>query len=324
MHSPIPLSSSTLMKLAGRNKNKGKRIRRQLVEMLESFVPSSKLKQWRKTRTSPTSPKKNMTSPWMSWLKKKRTRITRVVLPLPMTTKQPPAWLKRLSLLYQERVEFRWRRQENAALSKSKNSSTNLVADVRLHQSKMLYHVPARNLTSFLKDSVANVAVKRIRTQHDFQILCSTSCILGFFQFGDKRGGDELVSLEKLASRSFARVSYGEGGLNEMRVERAPVRFGWMMASQQETLVRRLNLIRTPCLVSLNSETKKYTVHQNRIPMDINKMFRFVKGLLSGQRKVTKYFSTDGKGGSFESLVDEETEEKEPVDVPVWFEQNEL
>jgi|TARA_B110000971_G_C19927156_1_gene462138 hypothetical protein len=50
--------------------------------------------------------------------------------------------------------------------------------------------------------------------------------------------------------------------------------------------------------------------------MDVDKMFRFVKGLFSGQRKVIKHFSTDGKDGSFESLVDQETEEKEPVDVP--------
>lgn len=327
VHSPIPLSSSTLMTLIGTKKNKDKKIRTKLVAMLESFVPFTKLKQWNKMQqpsSSSSSPKIKKKRSWISWLKKNRKRTARVVLSLPSSTKQPPAWLKRLSLLYQERVEFRWRLHESEKIQGQKNENfSKFVADVRLLHSKILHQVPTRNLTSFLKESVANVNVKRIRTQQEFQNLCSSSCIIGFFQFGDKRGGDELTSIEMLASKSFARVSYGERGLSEMHVERAPVQFGWMMASQQETLVRQLNLIRTPCLVSLNAISKKYMVHQNRIPMDVEKMYRFVKSLLSGQRQVTRWIG-DGKGGSFTSLVDEETEEKEPMDVPVWFEQHEL
>ena len=322
VHSSIPLSSSTLMRITGNNKRKKNKIRKELVDVLNSFVPAFQLKYLNhkggngggNSNSNSNSNSNGKQKQILQWIRKGKMKSTRVAVI--GQTKSPPVWLKRLSLLYASRVRFAWttvKYKAVAGLHKDKDKSW-----IRWYNSTIITKIPTHTLASALVSKINATYVPRLRTRHDFETICASSCILGVFQFGNLRGGQELEALRALASRAFARVQYGERGLADMKIDRAPVKFAWIMASQQETLVRELNLFRTPCLVSLHSKRRVYTVHQSRIPMNVDKMYQFVQSLLTGQRnKVTKWIS-DLSGG-FETLIDTELDSNEPTDLPVWY-----
>ena len=290
IQSSIPLSASTLMQLT--KKNKKHKLKKELLEMLNTFVPSYKLKRLQGNETK-----------LKKWLHRGKKRIPRIVLPI--TSNVPPAWYRRLSLLYNSRIKLGWITKTNTSM-----------AWIRMINATNSTQIQSSRVVKYIQTHIKDVYVSRITTQKQFQKICKRSCIIGVFQFGNLNGGSELESLQKLATRAFQRVEYGERGLLDMKVEKAPIKFGWMMASQQETFVNALNLIRTPCLVSLNNAKKVYSVHQSRIPMNDNKMYNFVKKLLTGQHTFTKWVSKHG----FDTLLDVEHPDREPTDVPVWYE----
>lgn len=319
IRSAIPLSSSTLRQLVRR---KTKRyIRKNINEVLTSFVPmSSTLKIWNNNNNNP-----------LKWIRKNK-KQTRVLF-YDNISNEPPPWYKRLSLLFDDgRVRFGW------INSKMKGGNDKAVASIKVRWAPLSPSTSSTNDTTSatkskilpiqtmmpnmlqkqLLDNVDTINVPRIRTKKEFVSLCQTSCVLGIFEFGDKRGGNEVLALRELASKTFARVAYSEKSLLDMKVERAPIHFGWIMASQQERLLTELNIFRTPCLLSVNRKSKKYTVHQNRIPMNVDLMYSFIRKLFSGQHKVTTWRGNKN-GGSFETLFDIEQDDNEPQDIKVWY-----
>jgi hypothetical protein len=303
IHSPIPLSASTLARLVKKRNHRG--IKKHLSLTLNSFVPmASSLKTFKGQK------KLKRSNAWMS----KRSKTIKVLFhDNDRRHLEPPPWYKRLSLLYDSRVRFGWRKPRSTKKSKTKTKNSTVSIRWNLNVSAINLHPEV--LEQELQKQVQDVVVPRIRTRKEFEALCSKSCVLGLFEFGTYRGGNEVATLRKLASKRFARVAYGEHGLSDMLVENTPIRFGWVMASQQERFLMDLNVFQTPCLISINSMKKIYTVHQNRMPMNMNKMYAFIRRLLSGQHQVTQWTGV----GSFASLIDVEHESKEPNEIPVWY-----